>query len=711
MIPIPRDTPLDRIGVGTCQPLGAVFLTYTFDTVFFEEEVLATLLTMTSDPEDSPRGFVEEGTRKLQETPVVVMVDSGHIRGGRRLPYDLLPANRSRTFHPKLVLLLYVDQARLLVGSGNLTPGGYGGNAETGVVLTLRYGSDEGLIQEVMDFLNACGLHGEAWDRFQETLENLRRVPDTTPRTLPRFMHSLSDKPILEQFFDGLPDDARVHSAGILAPFHQEDGAQPERAVLDRIVNALAGKRRGKLPLDVGLSWEQNPVGPTVDETTDLEGGRGRLWAIEEGGTRNVETHWFILGERDGWNRQCDHGHKTQLRSTRELNQGINERWAWMVGPVAVAGPRGLIERVGDRAELSLFVHPEFRKEEGRIIRQPLHAKLLVVALTAGKQKVTHLLVGSPNASARALLDSHGNVECAVHLVLKGHHRLPALCPNLVPCPMEQVNWTDRTYPDPAPNPATWLEDVWYEPEPGRLTVHWKEGAPLLKLSYPQPDGSSKGLRCRMVERKLKKTFAPFELHPGILELIVEADGAEGRFPIRLVQLLDLPVLGPTVDWSFEDLVGLYAGRYSVHGLYARGGDRTPKEPDIGGEGGGLWRSELPPREVFRALFTLAKEVADPDLSPGAFTMLMQGPTGLEFVSRQLVDAAAKGSLQPGEVWVYGHELISELSSNDLGNTPFSVNRRKLIEQFSSDLRRQLKQFRPPGPLHKPLALFYGGVD
>src|SRR5579862_1097214 len=130
---------------GACH--GAVFLTYTFDARFFEEEVLAALLPLREDPTEATRRFVDEGRRKLVETPVLVIADPGMLRGGQRLPYDLLRSDAARLFHPKLALLLYSAGARMVVGSGNLTPGGYGDNAELSAVLSLDYVHDSELLR------------------------------------------------------------------------------------------------------------------------------------------------------------------------------------------------------------------------------------------------------------------------------------------------------------------------------------------------------------------------------------------------------------------------------------------------------------------------------------------------------------------------------------------------------------------------------------
>ena len=80
--------------------LGAVFLTYTFDAQFFEEEILAALLPLQEDPTEATPRFLDEGRRKLVETPVLVIADPGMLQGGQRLPYDLVRADSARLFHP-----------------------------------------------------------------------------------------------------------------------------------------------------------------------------------------------------------------------------------------------------------------------------------------------------------------------------------------------------------------------------------------------------------------------------------------------------------------------------------------------------------------------------------------------------------------------------------------------------------------------------------
>lgn len=97
-----------------------LFTTYALSLSFFEAVVIDALIrgggrnpTILSDPEGVRAGLSELGARLV----------------GR--DYELLPVERNGgVFHPKLSVFLNDDDAHILVGSGNLTFGGWGGNFE-----------------------------------------------------------------------------------------------------------------------------------------------------------------------------------------------------------------------------------------------------------------------------------------------------------------------------------------------------------------------------------------------------------------------------------------------------------------------------------------------------------------------------------------------------------------------------------------------------
>lgn len=148
---------VDQVLVADEPCLGAVFCSYTFDPAYFEAHVLRALLRLNGDPEEDGARFHEEARAALRETPVACFVDASVRRAGRCLPYDLHLV-RKRTFHPKVILVLYADSARLAVGSGNVTRPGFEDNAELFFTRTLRYDApaDAALLREVDTFLAAC---------------------------------------------------------------------------------------------------------------------------------------------------------------------------------------------------------------------------------------------------------------------------------------------------------------------------------------------------------------------------------------------------------------------------------------------------------------------------------------------------------------------------------------------------------------------------
>ena len=98
-----------------------VFTTYALSLSFFEAVILDALVRgrasgalIFSDPEGVRAALSEEGARRV----------------GR--DYEIAPIARSGSgiFHPKVSIFAQKDDVHLLVGSGNLTFSGWGGNLE-----------------------------------------------------------------------------------------------------------------------------------------------------------------------------------------------------------------------------------------------------------------------------------------------------------------------------------------------------------------------------------------------------------------------------------------------------------------------------------------------------------------------------------------------------------------------------------------------------
>ena len=111
-----------------------IFLTYSFDPLFFERVPLTDL-----EKGGSRRVLIVADAGQVQEA-------MGHCLGqlaylGRR--YVLAETVSARTFHPKLIARLSAAGGRVWVGSGNLTYPGWGGHQELGVTWSIGPKEDD----------------------------------------------------------------------------------------------------------------------------------------------------------------------------------------------------------------------------------------------------------------------------------------------------------------------------------------------------------------------------------------------------------------------------------------------------------------------------------------------------------------------------------------------------------------------------------------
>ncbi|MFQ3452012.1 hypothetical protein PMN64_01595 [Bradyrhizobium sp. UFLA01-814] len=237
---------------------GAVFTSYSFDPAFFEENVLRAVLRLTSDPVEQVERYHNEARRALQETPVAVVVDAGERRAGRRLPYDLLEVS-DVVFHPKSVLLLYRDFARLLIGSGNLTRPGFGENTELFVSTDLIYANDadmsllDGFDQHLGRIEALVRRTGTQLHQIRNEIQRKSRSASPIPAAGLAFLDSTTG-PIMDQFAALIPADALITSVGMLAPFYETDDVD-DAGVPDEssVFGAFARRIASESTLDVGL--------------------------------------------------------------------------------------------------------------------------------------------------------------------------------------------------------------------------------------------------------------------------------------------------------------------------------------------------------------------------------------------------------------------------------------------------------------------------
>ncbi|MEJ7786937.1 MAG: hypothetical protein WKF96_19220 [Solirubrobacteraceae bacterium] len=182
-------------------------LTYTASLEFFERFALSSarslgaLVTVVSD------------ATMVRGDPVVVRRAGVQYRDARAV------CPGATAFHPKLLVAVGDGQARVAIGSGNLTLAGWHANAETWTVLRADGGHGPDTLHEVAGFLRALASSDIAFSA--QTPDALLRVANelyglSADEPGPKLMHSL-DAPIVDQ----LPAvHGPVDELVLYAPFH-----------------------------------------------------------------------------------------------------------------------------------------------------------------------------------------------------------------------------------------------------------------------------------------------------------------------------------------------------------------------------------------------------------------------------------------------------------------------------------------------------------
>ena len=689
--------------------LGAAFCSYTFDPVYFEEQVLRAILRLAGDPEEDGARFHEEARAALREIPVACLIDASVRRGGRRLPYDL-HLIRGRTFHPKIALVLYESEARLAVGSGNLTRSGFEDNAELYFTRALRYDDpvDAAMLRAVDAFLGACvGLSTERGIQLDQVREELgRRVagtaaPSATAAIDAVFVHSF-ERPGLRWLADALPPEARITRVGVLAPYFERDdlGAGDEQDGVHAILAELLALRPGSTPaLDLGVPWDDAPLTPpTSAADPTLEAGPA-LWALRDPVEKGQELHgigYCVVRSATAKRVELEYGDGTVKRWPREVVEAaIAERRFWPVATPTVHAPATIIRRLAVEHPLDLWLHPTSTLTlAGRPLNRSLHAKLLLVTATHGRKTSTFALVGSANASRAALgrtVAHGGNVEAGVVLRLDDETRLHDLVPGLVRVPLEQVALAERDAPQSTFDLSAWITLAIHHADARTLTIEWATAA-------PQPLGA---WRLRYQERTLATGDGPgtaplvvpdFDLAASCAEVELAASGETWMIPIQVADPALLPARVGQMDLDLRAMLAVLGRRV--------GSERLATVRETRGREGvsavleALFGEGFGPTDVWKAWWELRDDLSTAP-TMAAFRNRLEGLTGVTRVWQEL-SLVSETELSSDERWIYGCELCRELAKVEHPARPDREARQAMLDVVVASIRDDLRSLEPP---------------
>jgi hypothetical protein len=697
---------LDEIAAAEQPCLAAAFCSYTFDPAFFENQVLRVALRLNADPEEQPGAYLDEAQRALQQVPVAVTVDAAARGHGKRLPYDLLLI-RSRTFHPKLVLVVYETHARVVIGSANLTRPGYEENVELLFARSLAYDSpaDRLSLVEIDRFLaSSASLATAPGTQLAMVREELkRRLDSMTGPEAARTDHkvvSSFDRPLLDQLFDGIPDDAKIERIGVLAPFYERDDEQAlETEGMDSVLRALVERRSAKgVAIDIATGWDDATVAADSTKASTLVECIGSLCAwkrdISRGGVDRPEIEYVtLLSIGPSSVSYADERGQTRRGDLAEIQEAFDGRAFWPCAPPTVHVPATILTRLRREHELRLLVQPGVALDDGgRPMRRGLHAKLFMLATSRKGKLRTYMLMGSPNASRMAMLRSvpeGANVELGVITVLDGHFSLEDALPSLIVLDIDRATLTERTLPALEPDPGAAIRDAVYDAVAKQLTVEWSPEAAALggwSLRYDRREV------CAGHAVPAEPTvIAPFELLAGVAELELLTGDQEAWVPIRVADLTKLPLNALPSALGLRELLALLGRRFSAERFAAVIGER--------GLAGGnamldvVFGEGFTSSDVFKAWWGIADDLEQP-LSVPAFIFRLRGPLGVEVVWKRLQEAADSGLVRD-EAWLYGCELARTLQRLRIPRGPDHAAKLSLLQAVIAEISASLSALMP----------------
>lgn len=404
----------------------ALILTFNANLGFFERAALTRLrargarVTLVSDAD-------------------VVHADPDAVRFAGRSYLDGRSVCRSGgAFHPKLIITVSADQAAVLVGSGNASPGGWMTNAE--IWTLLRATAEEGApaaLARIADFLDGLPAAVRFTPGVEEVLVDVAaalrvfRGTDAGPLTVSSLWG-----PIIDQ----IPAQPATEHLLIAAPFHDRDAAAT-RALFDRLNPAAVEVLVQPETIFDGarMAGTLEALGGTVATIADQRYHHGKLieWRTAQGavsltGSPNCSRSALLWGMSSGGN--CELGLLETLSASLRPETGESEPPAAVVerswkDPVAASGQAVV-------ALLAVILDPTGLRV---VLRSPLDEPTSIQHLTEGRWEPLDIIpagveehtsaIRIPGASALRLMYADGapsNVVWVTDLLRTGFRSLPA---------------------------------------------------------------------------------------------------------------------------------------------------------------------------------------------------------------------------------------------------------------------------------------------
>lgn len=383
-------TPIELIGAAAWRR--AFFTTYALSLSFFEAVVLDALV----------RGRSHEALVLSDILGVrSALSEQGAQRAGK--DYEVEPiAAVGGVFHPKITALTTDDDCHILVGSGNLTFNGWGGNLEVVEHLHPSFAADA--IDDVAGFFetlaSASRVRHGVETRCLELASDLRRVVRGKAGSGNiRFIHSLEDG-IAQQVANIASDLGGATRVSMAAPFWDEGQAVDAFcAGLGLSEVFVHSHEHGTVVGDVGRNWPSNSrtsVRPV------------RIEALKDAGDRLLHAKMFEIVCRQG--RIVVSGSANATTAALGTNHNVeacvvrvspNNSGAWSF---SASVPPDLIVPAAAVEDDELEHHGVLR---AALVAGNIEGRVLAPRMT-GSAKLYHLTGEGPKLLGECILDRQG---------------------------------------------------------------------------------------------------------------------------------------------------------------------------------------------------------------------------------------------------------------------------------------------------------------
>lgn len=366
-----------------------VFTTYSLSLSFFEAVVLDRLVRgggrnalILSDPEGVRAGLSEQGARRI----------------GR--DYELEPISCSTgVFHAKVNAFFHETDCHLLVGSGNLTFGGWGMNMEVFEHLHPSFAADA--ITDAAGFFDGLSIsdnvrHGVP-DRLEAIGANLRlaaRGGTTTGKI--RFLHNL-ELPIADQLAAMANDLGGANRIVVISPFYDRLGLGlrylSEQLACDDIHMHVhrAGSVRGLN----GMNWPSNAIGKPVQVSGEYSDD-GRLLHAKCFEIRCAKGRLIVSGSANATRAALANGNVESAVVRIQPDASVY----WTVTPCTPPAILGQDKEEGDEDEKRVGIL-RASLEEGRVVGLVLTGRIAgqmaqaTISSVSGDQTLGEVMVNA----------------------------------------------------------------------------------------------------------------------------------------------------------------------------------------------------------------------------------------------------------------------------------------------------------------------------